>query len=153
MTASTAQATKTDRPKKDKSFDVFTIINDLSFGKQDLLHDSVSGDVDTDNTKVYCPTVVNRAFSLHIDTLLDAQLMNESYKLPPDVQHDYYLFEVQKGRRFGKWFKTSADPMDKVISEVYDVNAAVAKQYRSVMSQAQLDDITKMQNSQSEGRA
>lgn len=134
----------TAKAESKKKVGVFDLINDLSYNKKDLLHDGNSQAINLENTKTYCPVVINRAFSLHLDTLLDAQIMNESFHLWPDLQYDYYLFELRKAKRFSKWNKPITDDVDTAIMSIYNVNKSVAKSYRSTMTSEQLGVITNM---------
>jgi len=49
----------------------------------------------------YNPFLTNRAFSMHQDTIMLADMMNNAHKLPPELQYDFYYYAVRKGRRFG----------------------------------------------------
>lgn len=131
--------------KTNKKLDVFDIVKDLSFDKKDLLHDDNNHELNLDNVKVYCPRVINLAFSQYLDTLLDSQLMNEYSSLWPDLQHDYYFYELRRMKRYsGKWGKKEDRSADKAIADCYDVNLDVAKSFRSAMTAEQVSSIMNM---------
>ena len=49
----------------------------------------------------YSPFLTNRAFAMHLDTILLAEKMNHYHELSPALQYDYYWNGVKKKRRFG----------------------------------------------------
>ena len=49
----------------------------------------------------YVPFLSNRAFAMHIDTIMLAEEMNQYHNLGPELQYDFYYYGVRKGRRFG----------------------------------------------------
>lgn len=49
----------------------------------------------------YVPFLTNRAFAMHIDTVMLAEEMNQCHQLAPELQYDFYYYSVRKGRRFG----------------------------------------------------
>jgi len=57
----------------------------------------------------YVPYLTNRAFGMHIDTILLAEEMNQYHQLSPELQYDFYYHTVRKGKRFG-FPKKSEDP-------------------------------------------
>ena len=54
-----------------------------------------------DDLKGYVPYLTNRAFAMHMDTVLLAEEMNQAHLLGPELQYDSYYHAVRKGRRFG----------------------------------------------------
>lgn len=126
---------------------LFDLISDVSYSKNDLLHDKHTGLVKTNVLRVYVPYMVNRAFSLDLSSILDAQLMNESYFLNPDMQHDFYLHGLRKAKRFSKWPKTVIEDEIKIISEEYQVNIKQAREIARTLTKEQKNIIlTKQQN-------
>lgn len=59
----------------------------------------------------YDPFVINRVFSNTPDTVLFANELNLNWRLPKQMQYDFYRYGVVKHpRRYGKWEKRdSAD--------------------------------------------
>lgn len=126
---------------------LFDLISDLSYNKTDLLHDKRTGLVKTNVLRVYVPYMVNRAFSLDLSSILDAQLMNESYFLNSDIQHDFYLHGLRKAKRFNKWPKTVIEDEVKMISEEYQVNVKQAREIARTLTKEQKNIIlTKQEN-------
>lgn len=126
---------------------LFDLISDLSYNKTDLLHDKRSGMVKTNVLRVYVPYMVNRAFSLDLSSILDAQLMNESYFINSDIQHDFYLHGLRKAKRFNKWPKTVVEDEIKMICEEYQVNIKHAREIARTLTKEQKNIIlTKQEN-------
>ena len=73
--------------KKKSPFDYVKSINTKSEYEYDL-----SG---------YVPYLTNRAFAMHMDTIMYAEEMNQYNQLDPALQYDFYYNGVRKGRRFG----------------------------------------------------
>lgn len=116
---------------------LFDLISDLSYSKKDLLHDKSTGAIKNNVLRVYVPYMVNRAFSLDLSSILDAQLMNEAYYLNPDIQHDFYLHGLRKGKRFNKWPKTVIEDEVKIIAEEYQVNIQKAREIARTLTKEQ----------------
>ena len=49
----------------------------------------------------YVPFLTNRAFAMHMDTILLAEEMNQYHELSPFLQYEFYWNAVRKGKRFG----------------------------------------------------
>lgn len=49
----------------------------------------------------YVPFLANRAFAMHIDTIMLSEELNQYHNLGPELQYDFYYYGVRKGRRFG----------------------------------------------------
>lgn len=59
----------------------------------------------------YVPFLTNRAFAGFIDTVLFAEQMNQSHRLDPQLQYDFYYYGIRKGNRF--------DPIPKPVEPEY----------------------------------
>ena len=62
----------------------------------------------------YVPFLTNRAFAMHMDTILLAEEMNQYHELIPEMQYEFYFTAVRKGRRFGFPKKVEEHPQTKV---------------------------------------
>jgi hypothetical protein len=78
---------------------IWDYVNSISENKNYLFED--------DTAKEYTPYTINRAFSIHIDTLHHAAMMNQAYNLDKKMQHDYYFYALPKKVRRKKWLKKS----------------------------------------------
>lgn len=126
---------------------LFDLISDLSYDKKDLLHDKNTHLVRHNVLRVYVAYMVNRAFSLDLSSILDAQMMNEASFLNPDIQHDFYLHALRKAKRFGKWPKTVIEDEVKMISQEYQVNIKKARDIARTLTKEQKDIILTKQES------
>ena len=66
----------------------------------------------------YNPFLTNRAFAMHLDTVLIAEQMNHYHLLSPQLQYDFYYNAVRKGRRFG-FPKKPEDPTNLELVQTY----------------------------------
>lgn len=108
-------------------FDIIKIINEKStYDKEDVISS-------------YSAWVVNKALSNMLDTLLFAQEMNHYHHLPKDIQFDFYLKGIPKGKRFGKWHKidTSEETLINILCKTYSCNQVIAKKYLSLLNEEQ----------------
>jgi hypothetical protein len=78
---------------------------------------------DEHTAKEYTPFTINRAFSIHVDTLHYASVMNQCYNLDKKMQHDYLFHSIPKKVRRKKWLKKSDEEKReaKVIEDVGEV--------------------------------
>ena len=68
----------------------------------------------------YNPFMVNRGFSLFLDTIMQANRCNQMSHLPLRMQYDYMFHSIPKNKRFSKWFKPDRTEKHKTIKEYYD---------------------------------
>ena len=76
---------------------IWTFVNSISEDKNYLF--------DEHTAKEYTPFTINRAFSIHVDTLHHASVMNQCYNLDKKMQHDYLFYSLPKKVRRKKWLK------------------------------------------------
>lgn len=89
---------------------------------------------------VYAPFMINRALSMHGDTIFYANEMNARSQLDKDMQFDFYMNIIPKGKRFGKWAK--AEKVEEDITNImtfYSINRRRAEEILSLFS----DDLLK----------
>ncbi len=102
----------------------FAFFDSASSSKEDLLKQSGVTE------KEYVPFLVNRAFSLHPDTVHYAQDMNMYPDLDKKMQYHYYLHGVPARKRFAKWPKPAAsDDMIKFVQFLFNCNTQRANEY------------------------
>jgi hypothetical protein len=116
------------------SVNIWSFVNSLSEDKN-YLYDDVTA-------KEYTPYTINKAFSIHVDTLHHASVMNQAYNLDKKMQHDYYFYSLPKKVRRKKWLKKSDEEKAeiKIIEDVADViqyNFLKAKSFWKTLTPAQ----------------
>lgn len=116
----------------------FDFVNDLSFGKTDLIR---SSDDPESMLKDYNPWIINKAFSYYPDTVLYSNEINMHGGCDKLLQHDFLMNSLSKRKRFSKWAKTAKQDDIELISRFYMVNQIVAKEYLSVLTEEQLKEI------------
>lgn len=96
-----------------------------------------------ENEKLYSGYIVNRALSQHIDCIFHVALVNYG-NLDSKLQYDYLFHSVKKYKRpYQKWFKNVEDKDIQVIKEYYQCSNETAKQYKSVLSSSDIEELTK----------
>ena len=85
----------------------FDFINDINFGKKNLLKDDDKGILE----KEYNSFIINRGLSYFSDTVLYANEMNLRHELDKRMQNDYLLHSIRSKKRFSKNFLSRKSPL------------------------------------------
>ena len=89
----------------------------------------------------YVPFLTNRAFAMHLDTVILAEQMNQYHLLSPRLQYDFYYNAVRKGRRFG-FPKKPEDPTNlELVQTYYQYSREKALQALEILTPEQLAQI------------
>ncbi len=115
-------------------FNIWSFVNSISESKNYVFDDNTSKD--------YTPFTINRAFSIHIDTLNQATLMNRFYNLDKKMQHDYYFYSVNKKVRRKKWLKKTDEEKreNKIIEDTAVVIGYNFKKTKEFLKTLSVDD-------------
>lgn len=97
--------------------------------------------VDELTEKEYNPYIVNRALSMGIDTVLQANEMNQRHHLGKKLQFDFLLNSISKRKRFDKWQKADKSEDLDYVRAYYNYSYPKAVAALSVLSDKQLDTI------------
>lgn len=114
----------------------FDFVNAINTTKQDLIRDSENPEL---AEKSYNPFLANRALSYFVDTILYASEMNTKPDLQKQLQFDYLINSVRKGKRFSKWAKTAEDPDVQCVQEYYNISYRRALETCRVLTKEQID--------------
>ena len=107
----------------------FDFVKAISETKQNLFHNDPQADKD------YIPYIVNRSLSYYVDTLFYANQMNMYNSLPNDMQFQYLLNTVAKGKRYSKWSKPDKETKSlSLVKEYFKYSDEKAKQALTVLS-------------------
>ena len=91
----------------------------------------------------YVPFLTNRAFAMHMDTIMIAEQMNQYHTLSPQLQYDFYFNAVRKGRRFGFPRKVEDHPQLELVMTYFDYSRTKAEQALELLSEADLCEMRK----------
>ena len=94
----------------------------------------------------YNPYLTNKCFSMHLDTILLAEEMNQAFNLSPTLQYDFYYHGVRKGKRFGFPPKVEEDDNITLVCEVYNYSVEKAKQALQLLTKEQLQSLKNSRN-------
>ena len=89
----------------------------------------------------YVPFLTNRAFAMHIDTIMLAQEMNHYHTLIPEIQYNFYYHAVRKGKRFGFPKKVEESDDIKLVQEYYQYSRRKALEALEILTPEQLAQI------------
>lgn len=115
---------------------VFDYVKSASYTKKDL-----SSQPDFQET--YNPYVVNKAFSLFVDTIFYANQMNCVSHLSKNLQYQYYINTLRPKSRFTKWVKreTENDETIELLSKYFGFSISKARVARTILSDEDIDEI------------
>ena len=110
-------------------------LNAINFSKVNLL----DGD-DLTWEKKFPPYVINRCLSQHIDTIIQANNMNQRHGLAKRLQFHYLLNSIRKRKRFGgKWISTAKSKNLEYVKEYYGYSNSKAKVALDILDTKQLN--------------
>jgi len=114
----------------------FDYVKAIQSTKEDMIVDDLS-------EKEYNPFIVNRALSMGIDTVLQANEMNQRHHLGKKLQFDFLLNSISKRKRFDKWQKADKSEDLEYVKAYYNYSYPKAVSAISVLTNEQLDYIKK----------
>ena len=94
-----------------------------------------------DDLTGYIPFLTNAAFSMHLDTILLAEEMNQAHTLPPHMQYDFMYNAVRKGKRFGFRKKPEVSADLELIQEYYGYSYQKALSALELLTPEQITEI------------
>ena len=116
----------------------FAFVNDINFGKKDIITDSANPEL---AEKTYNPFLTNRALSYFPDTIQFANMMNKNSHIDHLLQYSFLLNIIRKRKRFSKWFKKNDDDVLEMVIEYYGYSVNKAKEALKILTDDQLEKI------------
>jgi hypothetical protein len=110
----------------------FDYIKAISNTKENMIVDDLT-------EKEYNPFIVNRGLSMGIDTVLQANEMNQRHHLSKKLQFDFLLNSISKRKRFDKWQKADKSEDLEYVKAYYNYSYPKAVSALSVLSQKQIE--------------
>lgn len=116
----------------------FDFIKDASHTQKNLMRG-------TENDKFaeseYDAHLTNKAFAMHLDTILMSNEMNMRYDLDNRPQYEFYLNILRPRKRFKKWPKKENDELLYMVCEQYGCNTRIGRQYLELLDDEQIKSI------------
>tara|TARA_Y100001973_G_scaffold6942_1_gene9631 strand:+ start:680 stop:1123 length:444 start_codon:yes stop_codon:yes gene_type:complete len=110
-------------------------LNAINFSKVNLLDGN-----DLTWEKKFPPYVINRCLSQHIDTIIQANEMNQRHGLNKRLQFHFLLNSIRKRKRFGgKWTTTAKSKNLEYVKEYYGYSNSKAKVALDILDTKQLN--------------
>jgi len=114
----------------------FTFINEITYGKRDIIDNDLA-------EREYNGFVTNRTLSYFIDTIFQANEVNQHHHADNKLQFDYLINTVRKKKRFSKWVKPSTYESVELVKEYYGYSDRQAKDVVDILDHEQLEQIRK----------
>ncbi len=116
----------------------FDFVNDINFGKKDIMTDSDNPEL---AEKTYNPFLTNRALSYFPDTIQFANMMNNNSHIDNMLQYSFLLNIIRKRKRFSKWFKKNDDDVLQMVIDYYGYSVNKAKEALKILNDEQIEAI------------
>ena len=116
----------------------FDYINDVSHSKKDINRNSPNPEL---AAKDYNPWITNKTLSYFQDTILYANEMNKNFHLTNQQQFDYFLFSINKRKRFSKQAKKVTSEDVNHIAQYFGYSLKKAEEVLTVLTAEQLKTI------------
>lgn len=117
----------------------FDFINDINFGKKNLLKDDDKGILE----KEYNPFIINRGLGYFADTVLYANEMNLRHDLDKRMQNDYLLHSIRPKKRFSKWHKSLKEDKLEILKQYFNYSNQKVKDVLDIISDEDFEIIKK----------
>ena len=88
--------------------------------------------------------IINKAFSMFIDTVLHANEMNMRSDVSQKQHYGYLFNSVRKKKRFTPWPKNNSTDDENLVSKIYKYNQHKTKQVMKLLSEEQLNMLREM---------
>ena len=115
----------------------FDFINDINFGKKNLLKDDDKGILE----KEYNSFIINRGLSYFSDTVLYANEMNLRHELDKRMQNDYLLHSIRSKKRFSKWVKNKKEERVDLIKKYFNYSNQKAREVLDIITDEEYNQI------------
>ena len=115
----------------------FDFINDINFGKKNLLKDDDKGILE----KEYNSFIINRGLSYFSDTVLYANEMNLRHELDKRMQNDYLLHSIRPKKRFSKWVKNKKEERVDLIKQYFNYSNQKAREVLDIITDEEYNQI------------
>ena len=115
----------------------FDFINDINFGKKNLLKDDDKGILE----KEYNSFIINRGLSYFSDTVLYANEMNLRHELDKRMQNDYLLHSIRPKKIFSKWAKNKKEERVDLIKQYFNYSNQKAREVLDIITDEEYNQI------------
>ena len=115
----------------------FDFINDINFGKKNLLKEDEKGILE----KEYNSFIINRGLSYFSDTVLYANEMNFRHELDKKMQNDYLLHSIRPKKRFSKWAKSKKEERVEYLKQYFKYSSQKAREILDIITDEQYNEI------------
>lgn len=129
-------------PEKRKKLSPFDYVNSINRGN----NISLDSDDPESVKKDYNAWIVNKAFSMHRDTIGAANMMNRCHAAPGWAQYLFLLNTVRPVNRRGPWYKSTKSEVIDLLMEVGKMSYRKAEQAARVITPSDIDRLKSSNN-------
>ena len=124
-------------------------LNSINSTKTNLVRSASDPDVEARGIPMF---MIMRSLSYHQDAILLVNELNmkslKDFGLSPQMQYEYLLNVLPKGKRFAKWQKSAKDDAIDIICLLYKYSYKAAKDVVSLLSDDDLRELTELTGGQ-----
>ena len=92
--------------------------------------------------KEYPSFLINRALSMHVDSVLFAEQIAKFRDIPSKWAYDYYFYSIRSMKRgYSKWPKKEENEITEALMQYYQVNRRNAENYQKILTEKQINSI------------
>ena len=91
--------------------------------------------------KEYSPYIINRLLSMHVDSIMFSNEMNQYNFLPKKLQYDFFINSLRKKKRFSPWIRKDKIEDLEYVKKYYNYSNEKAKQALNILSEKQINFI------------
>jgi len=117
---------------------VFDFVKDINGPKKDIMINSANPEL---AEKDYIPWIVNKTFSYFSDTVWYANEMNKYSDLSNQMQYHYFLYSINKGKRFAEQVKKKYSDDVQLIASYFNYSNKRAEETLNILTPQQVQDI------------
>lgn len=111
----------------------FDFVKSITWTKDDIMN--------PETEKAYDAYIVNKSLSYYPDTLEYSIAINQYPFVPKDCQYYFYLYGVQKKKRFSQWIKTDKNDNLELVCRHFNYSVKKAKEALEILTKDQIKEI------------
>lgn len=119
-------------------------LNSINFTKKNLVRNE-DGSINNSEAKSFPSYIVLKSLSYHVDCVpyvaYLAERMTKAHNMSNEMQYEFLLHSIPKGKRFAKWAKPKNEKALELLMEYYNINHSTAKGYLRLMSEEAIDKL------------
>jgi hypothetical protein len=117
------------------------VLPSLTSDKENLL------DLNPEEEKHYPAFMVNRAFSMGLETFMRAAIINQLGRLDNRLQYDYWFYGLPQKRVWNRWIKSSKESKGfQAVQKFFDYSDQKTLEVMRLLTDEEVADIIRQMN-------